>query len=114
MAEDIIGSGSSREVASANLQELQETVSRLSSHAGVESVLILNRSGDIIAESSKRQNESSPETAASVSKLLKLATSYIQSLSPEDEVSFLQVRSNQRRELYISPYEGYVLALSKR
>lgn len=103
-----------REIASANLQELQETVSRLSSHAGVEAVLILNRSGDIIAESSKLSSDSSPEIAASVNKLLKVATSYVQSLAPDDEISFLQVRSHQRRELYISPFQGYVLAVSKR
>ena len=114
MSQELNGSAAAREAASANLQELQETVSRLSSHAGVEAVLILNRSGDIIAESTKRQDDSSPEVAASVGKLIKIATNYIQSLSQEDEVSFLQVRSQQRRELYIAPYEGYVLALARR
>mmetsp|Transcript_14222 Transcript_14222/g.18559 ORF Transcript_14222/g.18559 Transcript_14222/m.18559 type:complete len:113 (+) Transcript_14222:128-466(+) len=103
------------EAASVSLQELQETVSRLSSHTGVEVVIILNRQGDIIAESSKtKENASSPDAAAMVSKLLKMATSFVQSLSADDEVSFLQVRTEQHRELYIAPHEGYVLALARR
>ena len=118
-----------QEVASVNLQELEETVSRLSSHKGVEAVLILNRDGDILAEaglastsaSSQGDENSSAaaaapgaETASNVNKLLRTATSYIQSLSPDDQVSFLQIRSQQHRELYISPHDGYVLVVVKR
>mmetsp|Transcript_8936 Transcript_8936/g.24775 ORF Transcript_8936/g.24775 Transcript_8936/m.24775 type:complete len:120 (-) Transcript_8936:115-474(-) len=107
------------ETASASLQELQETVSRLSSHAGVDAVLILNRQGDIIAESSKTKpsedgDSPSVDGASMVSKLLKLATTYIKTLSPDDEISFMQVRTEQHRELYIAPHEGYVLALARR
>ena len=34
-----------------NLQEVQETVSRLASHKGVIAVLILNSKGDIVTQS---------------------------------------------------------------
>ena len=92
-----------------NLQELQETVSRLSSHKGVEAVLILNRQGDIVAESS------GAAAAAQVQKLLQAAKTFVQTLSsPDDEVSFLQLRTQQRRELYVAPHEGYVLAVMKK
>lgn len=91
-----------------NLQELQETVGRLSSHKGVEAVLILNRDGDILAEASGK------DAAQQVQSLLKAAQSYVKSLAPDDEVSFMQVRTQQRRELYIAPHEGYVLAVLKR
>ena len=91
-----------------NLQELQETVSRLSSHKGVEAVLILNRDGDILAESSGK------EAAWQVQKLLQAARTFVQNAAPDDEVSFLQLRTQQRRELYIAPHEGYVLAVMKR
>ena len=122
-----------------NLQELQETVSRLSSHKGVDSVLILNRKGDIVVESgtlSKQQqqqqqapssantdddsNTNSTSTSASVQhakrthQLLATATAYLQSLQPEDEVSFLQLRSKNQQELMIAPHQGYVLAVLKR
>lgn len=91
-----------------NLQELQETVSRLSSHKGVEAVLILNRQGDILAEASGKQ------AALQVQQLLQAAQTFVQNLAPEDEVSFVQVRTQQRRELYIAPHDGYVLAVMKR
>lgn len=134
MAESI--QGKSNERVSASLQELQDTVSRLSSHTGVEAVLILNREGDIIAESFKSKNslavssstsggggnnngeeeESAAKSnaASMVSKLLKLATTYIQSLSPDDDISFMQMRTEKHREFYIAPHEGYVLALARR
>ena len=92
-----------------NLQELQETVSRLSSHKGVEAVLILNRDGDIIAESAAGK-----EVAIQVEKLLQAARSFVQTTAPDDEVSFLQLRTQQRRELYVAPHQGYVLAVLKR
>jgi predicted regulator of Ras-like GTPase activity (Roadblock/LC7/MglB family) len=146
-------STASAETVNANLEELQETVSRLSSHKGVEAVIILNRDGDILAESSSsslivasgsssQQQQQEPSesngsgdaaddtgaaaasptpagastatTARSVNQLLRTATAYLQSLSPEDEVSFLQIRSTQHREIYISPHQGYVLAVVKR
>ena len=91
-----------------NLQELQETVSRLSSHKGVEAVLILNREGDILAESSGK------DAAAQVQKLLQAAQTFVQNLAADDVVSFLQIRTQQRRELYVAPHEGYVLAVMKR
>ena len=94
--------------ANVNLQELQETVSRLSSHKGVEAVLILNRQGDILAESSGK------DVALHVQQLLQAAQTFVKNLAPEDEVSFLQVRTQQRRELYVAPHDGYVLAVMKR
>jgi len=93
-----------------NLQELQETVSRLSSHKGVKAVLILNRAGDILVESGPQGN---PQNAKYVKQLMDMATSYLLTLSPDDEVSFLQIRSTQHRELMIAPHEGFVLAVLK-
>jgi dynein light chain roadblock-type len=91
--------------------ELNETVSRLSSHKGVEAVQILNRDGDIVTESG---SAATPKQAALVKKLMEAAGSYIQSLEPEDEVSFLQIRSKGGQELMIAPHQGYVLAVLKR
>jgi hypothetical protein len=117
------------------LQELQETVSRLSSHKGVESVLILNRNGDIVVESGSVASYNLPPTsptaaaeeefaaaleecsaqhALRTNKLLEAATSYIQSLQPDDEVAFVQVRSKNNQELMIAPHQGFVLAVLKR
>ena len=128
-------SSSSSEVS---LQELQETVSRLSSHKGVESVLILNRSGDIVAASGRLLASSSTEGGSSehssektdnasyhisspltrhaqqTQHLLATATAYLNTLQPDNEVSFLQLRSKHKQELMIAPHQGYVLALLKQ
>ena len=121
----------SRGDASIPLQELEETVSRLSSHKGVLSVMILNRKGDILVESGslvaskapaasatgeeeQEDNAANTEHAMVTHKLFQSATQYLQSLQPEDEVTFLQLRSKNNQELMIAPHEGYVLAVLKR
>ncbi|GKY97427.1 hypothetical protein MPSEU_000701200 [Mayamaea pseudoterrestris] len=97
---------------SINLQEMQETVSRLSSHKGVQMVLILNRSGDIMVESGSNHN--GPTHAKNVQKLMDAANLYFQTTDADDKVSFMQLRSKDNYELMISPHEGYVLAVLKR
>lgn len=118
--------------ATIPLQELQDTVSRLSSHKGVESVLILNKKGDVVAASGSLSGKDadSAEHARRTHQLLTVATQYLEGLSnngsnsqqqqqpqqqqSQEEVSFLQIRSSNNRELMISPHEGYVLAVLKR
>lgn len=97
------------EPSQAHLQELQETVSRLSSHKGVEAVLILNAHGDLVVGSDA-------EHAAHSQRLLQTANRYIQSMkdAQDDEVAFLQVRTKQHRELMIAPHQGYALVVLKR
>jgi predicted regulator of Ras-like GTPase activity (Roadblock/LC7/MglB family) len=51
-------------LAESALSELNETVSRLSSHKGVETVQILNRNGDIITESTSRTTIATSATSA--------------------------------------------------
>ena len=94
-------------------QELHETVSRLSSHQGVEAVQILNPTGDIVTQTGPK---ATPETAKLLENLHAAATAYIQATVEEDtdEMSFLQVRSKGGRELYVSPHQGFVLAVLKR
>jgi predicted regulator of Ras-like GTPase activity (Roadblock/LC7/MglB family) len=99
-------------VAHANLLELNETVSRISSHEGVESVQILNKAGDILAESGS--SSSPPKQAALTKKLLASAANYLQALDADDEVAFLQIRSKGGRELMIAPHQGFALVVLKR
>lgn len=98
--------------STSNLQEMQETVSRLSSHKGVMLVLILNRNGDILVESGSSQD--GPSHSKNIQKLMEAANIYFRSISSDDEVSFLQLRSKDHHELLISPHEGYILAVLKR
>jgi dynein light chain roadblock-type len=107
---------SSNSNSNSNLVELQETVSRLSSHKDVESVLVLNRTGDVVAASG------SHTAARATHALVTTATAYIRALPVHDkdkdkivdDLSFLQVRSKQGVEVLVAPHEGYVLAVIKR
>lgn len=94
-----------------SLQELQETVSRLSALKGVVAVLILNRSGDILVESS---SNGAVDQAKYVKKLMQAANDYLRSLQPDDEVNFMHIRSKEGQEIMVAPHEGYVLAVLKR
>lgn len=95
--------------SNANLLELNETVSRISSHKGVEAVQILNKAGDIIAKSGSHD----PHQAALTKKLLQSATTFLQSLDEDDDIAFLQVRSKGGRELLIAPHQGFALVVLK-
>ena len=123
--------------AKASYAEVQETVSRLASHKGVTSVLILNHSGDILTQAG--------QGAAGNPKLLKqtleTAAMYIQSIprgdGPDtsaankdddelrelftlgegntiesllDKLSFVRIRSNQE-EILVAPKNEYVLVV---
>jgi predicted regulator of Ras-like GTPase activity (Roadblock/LC7/MglB family) len=101
-----------------HIQELQETVSRLSAHKGVTAVLILNRQGDILAQSSRTNSDddddnNSDSAATSVQQLFEAAQRHVHQAAADDDVSFCQIRTQQGRELYLAPHEGYVLAVLK-
>lgn len=98
-------------VSDANLEELQETVSRLFSHKGVQAVMILNRRGDIVVE---RGSAADPCHAKMAKQVLQMAQIYLDSLQPDDQVSFLQIRSTKNQEIMIAPHQGYVLLVLKR
>jgi hypothetical protein len=67
---------------SADLQEVQETVSRLASHKSVVAVLILNKSGDIVTQSGGGDGAvGNPKLLA---KVLQAADLYVASM-PSDE-----------------------------
>ena len=113
-----------------NLAELQETVSRISAHKGIESVVIWQNhrrnggggNGDIVYSSQQPQGDSAKKAAAA-QRLLQAAEDYFGSADETTTttaataggaVSFVQVTSTSGRELMISPDQGFVLAVEKR
>lgn len=92
----------------SNMAELQETVSRLSSHKGVEAVDIWKGTKDVIS--------GDPKQVAAAQKLLDSAKEYFATVSggSDDPVSFIQVKSNSGIEVMVAPHEGFVLAVRKR
>jgi predicted regulator of Ras-like GTPase activity (Roadblock/LC7/MglB family) len=103
-----------------NLVELQETVSRISAHKGIESVVIWKKGGDIVYSSQQPQGDSAKKAAAA-QRLLQAAEDYFSGTNDDDEtstttgvVSFVQVKTTSGKELLISPDQGFVLAVAKR
>lgn len=108
--------------------EVQETVSRLASHKGVTSVLILNHAGDILTQTGKGA-VGNPKL---LKKTLESAAHYIHSMpsdeneensnvekddtcddkasGPFDELSFIRIRS-KKEEILVAPKNQYVLVV---
>ena len=95
-----------------SLQELEETVSRLSAHKGVEAVLMLNKDGNILVSSASTDDDKStvPKQAKFMKQLVEVSSKLISCLDPKDSVSFVQVRSKQH-EVMLAPHNEYILAV---
>ena len=102
--------------STTSMQELEETVGRLSAHKGVEAVLMLNRHGDILVSSggasgnAPAENQDKPKQAKYLKQVIETATKFIHCLDPEDAVSFVQIRSKQH-EVMLAPHNDYILAV---
>ena len=88
--------------------EMEETVARISAHKGVEGVLIMDRRGATIQ--STLDEEQTRTHAAALSELAGKASSIVGMLNPDDELTFLRIRSRQR-EIMISPDKGFLLVV---
>jgi hypothetical protein len=49
------------------------------------------------------------DTGQIIRQLMQVANTYVASLMPEDEVSFLQIRSKNHQEIMIAPHRDFVL-----
>jgi hypothetical protein len=129
--------GTTTTATNPNLQELEETVSRLSSHKGVESVFILqSQTGNIVvaqAGSSSTAGDTATltSTARHIQQIVQATQAWIHvpssssdnhnntstdtsTITDMDNISFVQIRTLHNRELYIAPHGGYVLAVTKK
>ena len=95
----------------SSISEVEETLARIKSHKGVEGVLVLNRDGAIIQ--STLSEEQSLEHAALLSQLSQKASIVVQTLDPEDELTFLRIRS-QNREVMVAPDNEFLLVVIQK
>jgi dynein light chain roadblock-type len=106
------------------LQELQETMSRISGHQGVLAVMVLNAQGNVITQSGAPEVVGNPLL---LKQMLEVARSYVKSIPAEaedaaddeeeegqakqnEEISFLRIRS-KHEEILVAPKCGYVLVV---
>mmetsp|Transcript_32842 Transcript_32842/g.38012 ORF Transcript_32842/g.38012 Transcript_32842/m.38012 type:complete len:119 (+) Transcript_32842:144-500(+) len=90
------------------ISEVEETMARISSHKGVEGVIILTRDGATIQSS--LNDEQTATHAALLSQLALKAASVVETLDMSDELTFLRLRS-RNREVMIAPDKDYLLVV---
>ncbi|KAL9191518.1 hypothetical protein ACHAXT_001224 [Thalassiosira profunda] len=92
----------------STVAEMEETIARISSHKGVEGVLIMDRRGAVIQ--STLDDEQTKTHAGALSDLAGKASRIVGILNPDDDLTFLRIRSKQR-EIMISPDKEYLLVV---
>ncbi|KAL3776897.1 hypothetical protein ACHAW5_011019 [Stephanodiscus triporus] len=95
-------------VESSTIAEMEEMIARISSHKGVEGVMIMDRRGAIIQ--STLDEEQTSTHAKALSDLTAKASSIVGMLNQNDELTFLRIRSKQR-EIVISPDKDFLLVV---
>jgi len=92
----------------STIAEMEETIARISSHKGVEGVMIMDRRGAIIQSS--LDEEQTKTHSVALSDLTGKASYIVGMLNPDDELTFLRIRSKQR-EIMISPDKEFLLVV---
>jgi dynein light chain roadblock-type len=86
--------------------EIEDTLKRIQSHKGVTGILIVNKDG--IPIKSNLSDESAKAHAALISQLTSKARSVVRTLDPQNDLTFLRVRS-KKNEIMIAPDKEYML-----
>ncbi|KAJ3229666.1 Dynein light chain roadblock-type 2 [Chytriomyces hyalinus] len=94
-----IGKTKSRQVHS----EVEETIKRLSSHKGVEGIVIVNMEG--IPIRTTLEPDKTIQHAALITQLAAKARSVVRDLDPQNDLTFLRIRS-KKHEIMVAP--GFV------
>ncbi|TPX54905.1 hypothetical protein SeMB42_g00127 [Synchytrium endobioticum] len=88
------------------MSEVEETIKRLSSHKGVEGVVIVNMEG--IPIRTTLDAEKTVQHAALITQLTAKARSVVRDLDPQNDLTFLRIRS-KRHEIMVAPDKDYIL-----
>ncbi|KAK1746367.1 roadblock/LC7 domain-containing protein [Skeletonema marinoi] len=90
--------------------EMEETIARISSHKGVEGVMIMNREACRCHHSIDLDEDKAKTHSAALSELTAKASHIVGLLNRDDELTFLRIRSKQR-EIMVSPDKGFILVV---
>ncbi|KAJ3341507.1 isopentenyl-diphosphate delta-isomerase idi1 [Gonapodya sp. JEL0774] len=89
--------------------EVEETIKRLSSHKGVEGIVIVNSEG--IPIRSTIDNNLTIQYSALITQLAAKAKSVIRDLDPQNDLTFLRLRT-KKHEIMVAPDKEYILISS--
>ena len=85
---------------------MEETLKRLSSHKGVQGIVIVNNEG--IPIRTTLDNSLTVQYSALITQLAAKARSVVRDLDPQNDLTFLRVRSKQH-EIMVAPDKEYLL-----
>ncbi|KAJ3078596.1 Dynein light chain roadblock-type 2, partial [Quaeritorhiza haematococci] len=86
--------------------EVEETIKRLSAHKGVEGIIIVNMEG--IPIRTTLDQEKTVQHAALITQLTAKARSVVRELDPQNDLTFLRIRS-KKHEIMVAPDKEYIL-----
>eukprot|EP00347_Sterkiella_histriomuscorum_P009531 403340852 len=87
-------------------QKVEETLNRINTHKGVKGIIIVNSRG-IAIRSTMSQNETI-EYGSLITQFTSKAQTTIKVLHPEEDISFIRIRS-KKHEIMIAPEKEFSL-----
>ncbi|KAL3895136.1 MAG: hypothetical protein SGCHY_004880 [Lobulomycetales sp.] len=88
------------------VSEVEETIKRLSSHKGVEGIVVVNMEG--IPIRTTLDHDKTVQHAALITQLTAKAKSVVRDLDPQNDLTFLRIRS-KKHEIMVAPDKDYIL-----
>ncbi|KAI9136612.1 hypothetical protein BKA69DRAFT_1033436, partial [Paraphysoderma sedebokerense] len=86
--------------------EVEETLKRLSSHKGVQGIVVVNSEG--IPIRTTLDNSLTVQYSALITQLAAKAKSVVRDLDPQNDLTFLRIRS-KKHEIMVAPDKEYLL-----
>merc|ERR1712060_311554 len=93
-------------VPPAAMSDVEETLKRISSHKGVQGIVIVNNEG--IPIRSTMDASITTQYSANLSQLSLKARSVVRDLDPQNDLTFLRVRT-KKHEIMIAPEKEFLL-----
>ena len=88
------------------MSEVEETLKRINSHKGVIGIVIVNSEG--IAIRSTLEQAESTRYSALITQLATKARSAVRELDPQNDLTFLRIRS-KKHEILVAPEREFTL-----
>jgi len=92
------------------MSEVEETLERIKAHKGVEGVIIVNSDGIPIRPSKGMDDELTNKYASNIAQLASKARSVIRDLDPQNDLTFLRIRS-KKHEIMVAPDKEFLLVV---
>ena len=90
------------------MSEVEETLKRINSHKGVLGIVIVNHEGVPIR--STLDAKQSNDYAANITSLASKARSAVRTLDPQNDLTFLRIRS-KKHEILVAPEKEFTLVV---